>query len=239
MINRICGKRSILLLILVLGWQAPLHAQEVDILIEYVKVPEAEKQAYRQLQETQMRRYHQDLFDAKRIYAWYDYEVRFPRGAAADYNHVVVTVMAEKAVRAERDQAIGYKPYIVSKEIYQPVYDLRSPDYGSLVAPFSSINFWHAEPSKTAEVHDYIRATFKPDFDKRVANQEWLTWSAFKRVVPAEADRPYNHVIVTRHPNFAEVEHPLPFATERSGQVRPRVPVLVKSELWMLHTIIL
>lgn len=215
----------------------PLTATaQVNILIEYVDVPEEAMEHYRRVQEQEMKPYHQALLDAGKIYVWYDYQVRFPKGAGASYNHVVVTVLADSSLLLTRDRKIPYREYVAFTEIYRPDYELRSPNYGSMASAYSTINFWHAEPARLQDVRAYMEREMKPTFNGFVDSGQWLTWSVFRRVWPAEAERPYNHVLVTRHAGFDQAEHAAPF----SDQAGPgNQPTRIKAELWKLHNIVL
>lgn len=210
---------------------------QVDILVEYLDVPSADLAEFVATQREEMRPLHQRLLDEGKIYAWYDYAVRFPLGENAEYNHVVVTVFSDPAYKAERNAAIPYRRFIHHTEGASPVAESQSRGYGTIASAYSSINFLHVPEGERESFEARLHETLGSRLDGLISDGKWLTWALFRSKDLPPGTR-HNQVIVARHASFADAEDAIPF---RIGRVAERVegePTLVKAQLWRLLDIV-
>jgi hypothetical protein len=204
------------------------------IQIEYLNVPDADLAEFRRGQHAEMRDYHQAQSTIGRVAAWYDYAVRFPLGTAAVHNRVVATVFTDERYIAERNSATTFQKYVVRRELYEPVYALRSPGYKTVGAAYSSINFLRARGGDGPFL-SYVKAKLEPVWNERVAAGKWKTWGVFRRLAadPPAKEPAFTHVAVARLASFPEAEEPLAMSPISGA------PALVTSELWKLENVVI
>lgn len=200
------------------------------IQIEYLLVPDEAVADYEKRQHQEMKTLHQTLLEAKNIYAWYHYKSRFPIGADAFYNYIVVTVCSDHEVLKNRNTKIFYQKYITRTEIYYPNRIIRSPDYGVLHTPYISVDFLKKTDQSGNDYIEEMRQNVKPLLDQRVRDKVVANYSIFDMQSSSETVN-YDHVLVTRYNSFQAAETPAPIELKGKN-------LRVKTVLWQLLEIV-
>lgn len=214
---------ALLLLVGTLKAQPPIQ-------IEYLLVPNEAVAEYEKQQQQEMKPLHQSLLEAKNIYAWYHYKSRFPIGADAFYNYIVVTVCSDHEVLKKRNTNIFYQEYITRTEIYYPNRTIRSPDYGVLRTPYISVDFIKKTDQAGKDYIEEMQQNVKPLLDQRVRDNVVANYSIFDMHSASEAVN-YDHVLVTRYNSFQGAETPAPIELKGKN-------LRVKTVLWQLLEIV-
>jgi hypothetical protein len=181
----------------------------------------------------QARTLHTQLQQEHRIFAWYDYSVRFPRNVASPYDHVVVTVFADASHIGSRNAAMPDIGRIVWRERAYPDYTMRAPGYETIASPYITVNFFQADLDDRA-IQEAMRNEWKPLLNSHfVDTGRWTTWSRFNMPGVRRSDG-YNFVIVARHQTFGDAEAANELPSDLIDHVR-----LSRAEVWRLNAILL
>ena len=197
-------------------------------LFEYFKFEPGKFADYRKLEQEVYLPIHRERVKQGIIKSWSAWNVRYPGGAAREYDRVVITTFDNfAAVETPYPAAIFTKVFpnttgvelaarsqglarIVRSELVTLLDSVGLNPQPLPPAPFAEINFHKAEPGKGAEYTALLAKYWKPVHEERVKRGTLKAWRRFGVRYPAGTERDYGQFSMSFFDKFEHLETQYP-----------------------------
>ncbi len=208
-------------------------------LFEYFKFEPGKAAEYRKLEQEAYLPIQRERVKQGIIKSWSVWNVRFPGGAAREYDRVTITTFDKFAdVETPYPAAIFTKvfPNTTATELLARSRGLIRLVRSELVTlldstalnpqplpPVAEINFQKVEPGKGAEYTALIAKYWKPLHEERVKRGMQRGWQRFAVRYPGGTERDYGLISISFFDKFAQLETQYP--PELTAKVLPGVNI--------------